>query len=70
VLTSEDRRVERILLELRLRNGLPSQLLRPAGIAAAHRHVESGLLERRDDNLVLTTRGRLLADALVRDLVD
>ncbi|MDT7545516.1 MAG: hypothetical protein QOE99_1626, partial [Actinomycetota bacterium] len=29
-----------------------------------------GLLGRCDDNLVLTTRGRLLADALVRDLVD
>jgi oxygen-independent coproporphyrinogen-3 oxidase len=70
VLTSEDRRVERILLELRLRSGLPPELLRPAGTAAAHRHVEGGLLERVGDNLVLTTRGRLLADALVRDLVD
>jgi oxygen-independent coproporphyrinogen-3 oxidase len=70
VLTSEDRRVERILLELRLRTGLPAELLRPAGTAAAHRHVEGGLLERAGDNLVLTTRGRLLADALVRDLVD
>ena len=70
VLGAEDRRVERILLELRLRSGLPAELLRPAGAAAAQRHVDGGLLERRGNNVVLTTRGRLLADALVRDLVD
>ncbi|MDT7547675.1 MAG: hypothetical protein QOE84_69 [Actinomycetota bacterium] len=70
VLGAEDRRVERILLELRLRSGLPAELLRPAGAAAAQRHVEGGLLVRRDEHLILTTGGRLLADALVRDLVD
>jgi oxygen-independent coproporphyrinogen-3 oxidase len=70
VLSSEDRRVERILLELRLRSGLSTSILRSAGQAAAERHVEGGLLDRCGDNLVLTTRGRLLADALVRDLVD
>jgi oxygen-independent coproporphyrinogen-3 oxidase len=70
VLGAEDRRVERILLELRLRSGLPAELLRPAGAAAAQRHVDGGLLERRGEHLILTTRGRLLADALVRDLVD
>ncbi|MDX6267087.1 MAG: hypothetical protein QOD70_1827 [Frankiales bacterium] len=69
-LTDEDRRVERILLELRIREGLPSSLLRPAGLEAARRHVTDGLLERIGDRLVLTPRGRLLADGLVRDLVD
>ena len=70
VLTDEDRRVERILLELRLREGLPLSLLHEAGLAAAHRHAEDGLLELDGDRAVLTLRGRLLADAVVRDLVD
>jgi len=70
VLGEEDRRVERILLELRLRSGLPQDLLHEAGRSAADRYVEDGLLVPEGDRLVLTTRGRLLADALVRDLVD
>ena len=70
VLTEEDRRVERVLLELRLREGLPLSLLRPEGLAAVARHVADGLLELTGDRAVLTLRGRLLADAVVRDLVD
>jgi putative oxygen-independent coproporphyrinogen III oxidase len=70
VLTDEDRRVERVLLELRLRDGLDLSLLRPEGLAAAHRHTEAGLLELDGGRAVLTLRGRLLADAVVRDLVD
>jgi putative oxygen-independent coproporphyrinogen III oxidase len=70
VLTEEDRRVERVLLELRLREGVPLDLLRPAGRAAAERFSADGLLELTGDRAVLTLRGRLLADAVVRDLVD
>jgi oxygen-independent coproporphyrinogen-3 oxidase len=70
VLTDEDRRVERVLLELRLRTGLPRDVLRDQGSAAADRYVEEGLLVDEDGRLVLTARGRLLADAVVRDLVD
>ena len=70
VLTAEDRRVERVLLEVRLADGVPLDLLRPAGLAAAHRHDAGGLLELIGDRAVLTLRGRLLADAVVRDLVD
>ena len=70
LLTAEDRRVERILLELRLRDGVPLALLAPAGRAAVDRHVAGGLLERAADRVVLTLQGRLLADAVVRDLVD
>ncbi len=70
VLSHDDRRVERVLLELRLREGLPLDVLRPEGRAAAHRHAEDGLLELDGDRAVLTLRGRLLADAVVRDLVD
>jgi len=70
VLSEEDRRVERVLLELRLREGLPRDVLREPGLTAADRHVQGGLLEEHGDRLVLTLRGRLLADAVVRDLVD
>ena len=70
VLSEEDRRVERVLLELRLREGLPASVLRPAGLAAAREHVAAGLLEAVADRFVLTLQGRLLADAIVRDLVD
>jgi oxygen-independent coproporphyrinogen-3 oxidase len=73
VLTEEDQRVERILLEVRLREGLPLEVLRPAGLAAAGRFLDDGLLEGtsyQQGSAVLTLRGRLLADAVVRDLVD
>ncbi|MEU5236259.1 radical SAM family heme chaperone HemW [Streptomyces lydicus] len=73
LLTDEDRRVERILLELRLADGCPLDLLAPAGTRAAERALADGLLEARpygEGRAVLTLRGRLLADAVVRDLVD
>ena len=73
VLTDEDRRVERVLLEVRLRSGLPLTLLRAAGLDASRRQVQDGLLEvgpHREGRAVLTLRGRLLADAVVRELVD
>jgi putative oxygen-independent coproporphyrinogen III oxidase len=72
-LSGEDRRVERVLLEVRLREGLPLAVLRPSGRAAAERQVADGLLDEsahRAGRAVLTLRGRLLADAVVRDLVD
>jgi len=70
VLTAEDRRVEQVLLELRLRTGVPREALRERGAAAADRYVDEGLLAAEGDRLVLTLRGRLLADAVIRDLVD
>ena len=73
VLGEEDRRVERILLELRLDSGCDTALLKPAGRAAAERAAADGLLVHSslaEGRAVLTLRGRLLADAVVRDLVD
>ncbi|MGP4002395.1 radical SAM family heme chaperone HemW [Streptomyces sp. 8N706] len=73
VLAEEDRRVERILLELRLGGGCPLDLLAPAGARAAERALADGLLQPGPygaGRAVLTLRGRLLADAVVRDLVD
>jgi putative oxygen-independent coproporphyrinogen III oxidase len=70
ILTAEDRRIERVLLEVRLREGLPLDVLRPAGLAAARRYAEQGLLDLVAERAVLTRSGRLLADAVVRELVD
>ncbi|MGN6088854.1 MAG: radical SAM family heme chaperone HemW, partial [Actinomycetales bacterium] len=74
LLSEEDRYVERVLLELRLRDGLPLSMLRSDAQGRVSRLVADGLLEsdalQRDQRLVLTLRGRLLADAVVRDLLD
>lgn len=69
LLGEEDRRVERVLLELRLRDGLPVGVLDQAGRAEVARLVDEGLLTRHAERLVPTRQGRLLADALVRDLL-
>ncbi|WP_158017509.1 radical SAM family heme chaperone HemW [Mycobacterium basiliense] len=60
---------EDVLLKIRLRQGLPL-----AGLDAAERErakavVADGLLTSDGDRLVLTDRGRLLADAVVRTLL-
>ncbi|WP_461010301.1 radical SAM family heme chaperone HemW [Streptomyces capparidis] len=73
ILSAEDRRVERILLELRLSDGCPLDVLTPAGLRAARRALADGLLEPApftEGRAVLTLRGRLLADGVVRELVD
>lgn len=73
LLTEEDRRVERILLELRLREGCPLSLLNEEGLKAATHAVTEGLLDPEKftaRKAALTLKGRLLADAVVRDLVD
>ena len=67
VLDEDTRNLERVLLEIRLRNGLPLDLVdmgRVEDVVAR----ELGVLEH--DRLVLTRRGRLLADAVVRGLVE
>jgi putative oxygen-independent coproporphyrinogen III oxidase len=73
VLGEASRRLERVLLALRLREGLALRELSARGREAASRAVTYGLLERdaaAAGLAVLTLRGRLLADAVVRDLAD
>jgi putative oxygen-independent coproporphyrinogen III oxidase len=73
VLDAETRRVERILLRVRLADGCPLDELTALGRKAADRAVDDGLLEPvpyADGRAALTLGGRLLADAVVRDLVD
>jgi putative oxygen-independent coproporphyrinogen III oxidase len=67
VLDAETRRVERVLLELRLRSGLPTIALDDP--SRAEKVMADGLAALVDDRLVLTMEGRLLADAVVRDLL-
>ena len=68
ILDEETRRVERVLLETRLSDGLPLDVLDDAGRAAVPDLVARRLVEKGDP-LVLTREGRLLADAVVRDLL-
>ncbi|HEX7992756.1 MAG TPA: radical SAM family heme chaperone HemW [Streptosporangiaceae bacterium] len=73
VLTETERRTERILLETRLAAGCPRALLSPAGESAAAAAVADGLAEKaafEAGRVVLTTAGRLLADAVIRGLTD
>jgi oxygen-independent coproporphyrinogen-3 oxidase len=69
LLDPETRRVERVLLELRLSSGLPLSVLDDAGRDAVGEQVARGLVTLEGDRLVLTAGGRLLADAVVRDLM-
>jgi oxygen-independent coproporphyrinogen-3 oxidase len=72
-LDDSTRTVERILLEVRLSEGLPSGVLSESGRQEAADLVAKGLLDPAQLNtgrVVLTLRGRLLADLVVRRLVD
>jgi putative oxygen-independent coproporphyrinogen III oxidase len=66
VLDADTRLVERVLLEVRLRDGLPLCLV---GWAGVEKVVADGSAVVEGDRLVLTRQGRLLADAVVRDLL-
>jgi oxygen-independent coproporphyrinogen-3 oxidase len=68
ILDEEDRHIERVMLELRLAQGCPANLLDDK---AVRRAIDGGLIEPapyEQGRAVLTLRGRLLADAVVRDL--
>lgn len=69
VLSPEDRRVERVLLELRLREGLPLDVLDDAGAAAVPGLRSRGLVRLEGDRVVLEDAARLVADGVVRDLL-
>jgi oxygen-independent coproporphyrinogen-3 oxidase len=73
LLDAHDRALEAVMLGLRLREGLPLDRLSAAGRERAVVAVAGGLLDpaaHAAGRAVLTDRGRLLADAVVRDLTD
>ena len=73
VLTAEQREDERVLLGVRLADGLPVAGLGPAGRGSVPGLVADGLVDGyaavRERRIVLTRRGRLLADLVVRHLL-
>ncbi|MFD6674020.1 radical SAM family heme chaperone HemW [Rhodococcus zopfii] len=68
-LTVEDVHTELVMLTVRLRTGLPWAALAPSERDAARTVVADGLADLHGDHLVLTGRGRLLADAVVRSIL-
>ena len=73
VLSGAERRTEDIMLRSRLAAGCPADGLSPAGRTAAAAAVADGLARGADldaGRVVLTRRGRLLADAVIRGLTD
>jgi putative oxygen-independent coproporphyrinogen III oxidase len=72
VLDVETRRVERVLLETRLSDGLQMDVLGDEMRPRIHGQIAAGLVNADAVSaglVVLTQRGRLLADAVVRDLL-
>ena len=70
VLGGQDRRVERVLLELRLADGIPLEILTATELARVPGIVARSLASAEGGRLRLTRAGRLLADGVIRDLLD
>ena len=69
-LDAETRRVEQVMLQLRLAEGLDLDVLTTSERARVAAHVAAGRAQVVDGHLRLTLAGRLLADGIVRDLLD
>jgi oxygen-independent coproporphyrinogen-3 oxidase len=69
VLDEPSRRIEQVMLRTRLREGVPLDVLDNAGRRGAARLQTDGLVKVGDGAVTLTLRGRLLADAVVRELL-
>ena len=65
-LTEDERRLERLLLGLRMAEGVPEEWV--GGAARADDFVAQGLAARRAGRIALTDRGMLLANELVLEL--
>jgi oxygen-independent coproporphyrinogen-3 oxidase len=69
VLTDDEVHMERVMLTARLRTGLSASDLSADEVERAESIVADGLLTREGQRFVLTDRGRLLADGVVRDVL-
>jgi oxygen-independent coproporphyrinogen-3 oxidase len=70
LLSVEQRRAERILLELRLADGLTTSLLTSTEKSRLVDLAARCLVVDEDGMLILTRDGRLLADGVIRELLD
>lgn len=72
-LTAEDRHTEKIMLGLRLAEGIDANLLGEDELDKARRQAEAGMVEfvsvDGGQRIQLTNRGRLLADAIIVDIL-
>ena len=72
-LTAEDRHTEKIMLGLRLAEGIDANLLGEDELGKARRQAEAGMVEfvsvDGGQRIRLTNRGRLLADAIIVDIL-
>ena len=69
VLSTQDRHTEKIMLGLRLREGIPAEWIAEPGQAAVEAFLQRGLLERSDGRISVSDSGRLLADGIITDLL-
>ncbi|SDR80687.1 radical SAM family heme chaperone HemW [Corynebacterium timonense] len=65
---AEEQHVEKIMLGLRLREGIPREWIRPGGWGAVDKHAKAGLV-RVGERVAVTERGRLLADGIITDIL-
>lgn len=68
-LTPQDRHTERMMLGLRLREGVPLAWVGSGARAVVDKYVADGLLRVDGERLAVTDRGRLLADGIVTDIL-
>ena len=67
VLNDSQKRDERLMLQIRLRDGIEYSELSKSQLAALENYPEQ--IERIENRLVLTPSGRLIADRIVRELI-
>ncbi|MDO5668757.1 MAG: radical SAM family heme chaperone HemW [Corynebacterium sp.] len=68
-LSDDDRHTEKIMLGLRLREGIPFASIRQGGHGVVIKHIDGGLLQCVGDRIALTDAGRLLADGIITDIL-
>lgn len=68
-LTIEERHTEKVMLGLRLREGIPVAWLADAALPVMRDFISRGLLHEIGDRVAVTDTGRLLADGIITDLL-
>lgn len=68
-LSDADRHTERIMLGLRLREGIPLSWVEAGAHGVVDKHVAAGLLRHVGERIAITDAGRLLADGIITDIL-